>query len=361
MICSDFFPNPIGGQGIYTYELACNLARRGYDVSVITTRREGMHNGEFTILPVCSTHLLMFAVEAWVRYRKLVETFDIVHGNDIYHLCFLLFRRAWLAVTTIHNTHLQRYRASTSRDRWVFWVSMWLEKYVCRKSDRVIAVSDTTRSALLEYGVDIARVEVIYNGVDTRKFSPRKGGAFRSTVGLAKTDKVILFVGRLVKRKRPLEVLAAFRRLRAADPGFHLVLIGRGPLGPDLQKYVGEHGLEDSVHMLGFVDNNKLPEIYADADLFVLISSGEGLPLAALEALASGCRLVLTYDASGGSKLLRESRRVLEYDLGAESLETRMLEAFKLKGEMGNVEEMSIDTCVQRVAHLYEGVLNDGL
>jgi len=360
LVCGDFFPDPIGGQGIYTYELARNLVKHGHDVTVITTKRSGLRNREFKILPVHSSNLLMFAIEAWFRYRKLIASFDIVHGNDFYHLCFLLFRRQWAAITTIHNTHLQRYRAGVIRSSFVSRVAMLLEKYVCLRSHRIIAVSETTRRALLEYGLDESRVGVIHNGVDIARFTPIRRGGFRSTVGLTNTDKVVLFVGRLVQRKRPLELLVAFHRLCVRDPTVHLLIVGRGPLQPILHNYVKEHGLERNVHDLGFIDNEQLPNIYADSDLFVLVSSGEGLPLSALEALASGCKLVLSYDATGGASLLRESNRVVEYQVGTDSLEDKILEALKLDDVVVDRDAISIETCVRRVIDLYGGVTANG-
>jgi glycosyltransferase involved in cell wall biosynthesis len=361
LICADFFPNPTGGQGIYTYELARRLARWGYDVSVITRRRTPTPDGEFKILPVHFDNLALFAIEAWLRYRTLSDSFDVIHGNDFYHLCFLLRRGSAVSVTTIHNTHLQRYRACASKLRWLFLFPIALEKYACRRSERIIAVSETTLAALLEYGIEKERVEIIHNGIDTAMFNASKRGTFRRKAGIGAGDKVILFVGRLVKRKRPLEVLKAFHRLYVGKPDYHLVLVGSGPLRRGLEDYVERHRLSKSVHLLGFVGNETLPEIYADSDVFVLISSGEGLPLAALEALASGCKLVLTHDASGGAKPLREAAQVLEYDANRHRLENKILEALERKSTAVETPHISIETCVRRVVDLYEGVKNVAL
>ena len=356
LVCGDFFPSPIGGQGIYTYELARNLTRLGYRVTVITTKRRGLEHTGFEVLPIHFDNLGLFAIESWLRYRKILRNFDVVHGSDFYHLGLLFEKNRPVAFTTIHNTHLQRYRASRYWLRFLFAIPIFLEKLACRCSDRIIAVSETTKGALLEYGLAAGDIQVIHNGIDTTRFNPARRGEFRRTVGIDEDSEVVLFVGRLVQRKRPLEVLVAFHQLYADRPGLHLVMVGSGPLAATLRQYVERHGLGHRVHLLGNLPNEALPEIYADSNLFVLVSSGEGLPLSALEALASGCKLLLTYDASGGARLLREAEQVVEYDANRDQLEDMILRA--LDGKPGVVDPVviSIETCARKVANLYKEV-----
>ncbi|MFD1647728.1 glycosyltransferase family 4 protein [Haloarchaeobius litoreus] len=98
----------------------------------------------------------------------------------------------------------------------------------------------------------------------------------------------LLSLGSLTEQKRPLSLLRFYEALRERNGvPCSLVLAGDGPRREAVERFVAEHDLPD-VHLLGFVEEQQKPAIYAAADYFVLPSRYEGEPLALYEALASG-------------------------------------------------------------------------
>lgn len=109
-------------------------------------------------------------------------------------------------------------------------------KYLARKQELqkggtlFLAVSDFIRRKLLEQGFPEEKVKVHYTGVDTKKFQPVN----------TENDPVILFVGRLVKRKGPDYLIRAVAQVQEQLPATELVIIGDGPLRADLEKQARE-------------------------------------------------------------------------------------------------------------------------
>ena len=132
--------------------------------------------------------------------------------------------------------------------------------------------------------LNAARTVVIPNGIQfVAPTIPRR---------LDRTGPVLLFVGRLTEQKNPAALVDAFATLHRSGiaPGATLRIIGDGPLRQDLIRQVSRLGLADVIHLPGL--RSDIANHLADADLFVLSSRFEGLPLAVLEAGAAGLPVV---------------------------------------------------------------------
>jgi len=102
-------------------------------------------------------------------------------------------------------------------------------------------------------------------------------------------------VGRLDAQKNPMLLLDALCNL--VDKGSHdlnLLLIGEGQLRGQLEGFIEQAGLSDRVRLLGLKSIDEVAELMQTADLFVLSSSYEGMPMAAIEALACGVPVATT-------------------------------------------------------------------
>ncbi len=131
------------------------------------------------------------------------------------------------------------------------------------------------RAFVIQNGAD-------YGRVDRALAERRRDGADVFTVVSA---------ARLERVKDPLTLLAAFRR---AEPDGRLVFLGAGALEIELDREIERTGVADRVTRAGVVPRDDVFARFADAALFVSTSRGEGLPVAALEAMASGCPVVLS-------------------------------------------------------------------
>ncbi len=102
----------------------------------------------------------------------------------------------------------------------------------------------------------------------------------------------ILFVGRLSEQKNPLLAIKALAHLR--DLPWTLEVIGDGPLRPDFDAAASKFSVTDRVTMTGWLDSTAVAERMARADILLMTSHSEGLPMAAIEALNHGVAIVST-------------------------------------------------------------------
>jgi teichuronic acid biosynthesis glycosyltransferase TuaC len=164
--------------------------------------------------------------------------------------------------------------------RWIRWAA--------RRAGGLIAVSSGLKGRLVELGVSAERVRVLRNGVDLALFRPSDREAARRALGFARPT--LLAVGNLVALKRHHLMIEALAQL----PGVELVIVGKGPERPSIERLAREQRVADRVHLLGRVPQNRLPAIYSAADLLLLVSSHEGWPNVLLESMACGTPVVVS-------------------------------------------------------------------
>jgi len=150
----------------------------------------------------------------------------------------------------------------------------------------VVCVSNQIRDKVENnYGIQPERVAVIRCGVDTEEYKPSS-----VTNGRMK----ILSVARLHPVKGVNDLITACGLLREKGIDFECTIIGEGQERTELQAKINSLGLEGCVNMPGWIENEKLPEIYRSHSLFVLSSYSEGLPVVIMEAMACGLPVVAT-------------------------------------------------------------------
>lgn len=118
----------------------------------------------------------------------------------------------------------------------------------------------------------------------------------RKQLGIPEPDYVVLFAGKLLSPKRPLDVVDAIAQLRREGMSVRLMVVGSGALDQELRARAAATAVP--LHMLGFRNQSQMPEAYAAADLLVLPSAHETWGLVCNEALASGTPIVVS-DAVG--------------------------------------------------------------
>ena len=166
--------------------------------------------------------------------------------------------------------------------------------------DKTICVSDAVRNALVtDYRFPSAKTFTIRNGVSLAEFTPDPSGrqALRAKLGVA-PDQVLLLCSARLSWEKGLEILlAAMDRLKRSGANCKCVVVGEGYLRPELEEQIRKLELTDFVNLLGFQPDIR-PYLNA-ADILVLTSYKEGLPLSVLEAMACGLPCVVTN--AGGS------------------------------------------------------------
>ncbi len=162
--------------------------------------------------------------------------------------------------------------------------------------------AEETRGLWAAHGLRLerGRVSIVPNGVDPGEpVGESERRAARRRLGLGDDDRVVLFMGRLHRRKRLGLLVEAFAELARRCPQARLIIAG--PDDGDLagvQGAVARHDLTARVLVTGMVSDGAQRDVLAAADVFALVGSGEGMPMAALEALAAGVPVVLA-EANG--------------------------------------------------------------
>jgi glycosyltransferase involved in cell wall biosynthesis len=178
----------------------------------------------------------------------------------------------------------------------------WRRRFLARRAARVAqrVLTDTRYVADLvadRYRLPSERLAVVPLGVDGRRFSPQgEDGDRRVLEALGVRSPYLLWVGTVLERRMPREVLKAFAALRRDRSNLQLVIAGvdRMRRGDSLEIWVRELGLETAVRLLGWVEESSLAPLYRAAELGIYVSGHEGFGIPPLECLSCGTPVVVS-------------------------------------------------------------------
>jgi glycosyltransferase involved in cell wall biosynthesis len=173
-----------------------------------------------------------------------------------------------------------------------------------RAADRVVAVSPDVRARLVAAGLSPARCEVIHNGVDCTPLGPRTGAqraARRAELGAGPEEVLVIVVGRLSHQKAHHHLVTIAARLKDSCPSLRIALVGEGEREAELSGLIEQAGVSDRLRLIGL--RSDIPELLGSADIYLSTSDWEGMPLATIEAMASGLPIVSTR-TEGADQLL---------------------------------------------------------
>lgn len=166
-----------------------------------------------------------------------------------------------------------------------------LIKFSLNNCNKAIAVSSDLAEKMRYLGVDQDKIIILRNAVDTDKFKPTHIKTVRKNYDI-KNNILILFVGYLDTFKGIFELIDAFYEVNTKNKNSMLMIIGEGPKEDELKKRVSNLGLVKSVIFTGKVPPMNIHEYYQSADIFVLPSHTEGIPLSILEAMSCGLPII---------------------------------------------------------------------
>ncbi|MGH7933807.1 MAG: glycosyltransferase [Candidatus Binataceae bacterium] len=225
------------------------------------------------------------------------ERIDIVHCHmAIASFCAAPIARLSRIPIVIETTHGRE----IWRENKAIKGSYWFDRQIGRLIDRFIAVSDAVSRHLIENKrIPAHKVTVIRNGRDLSQFQPatrRQAAAARAAFGLT-DEPAILMLARFSVEKGHALLIDALRLIATRWPRLVVLFAGDGPLEEEIKAQCGYYGLMHNVRFLGYRSDSE--KLLAAADVVVLPSMVEGLPLVAVEALAAARPVVAT--AVGGT------------------------------------------------------------
>ena len=176
---------------------------------------------------------------------------------------------------------------------WVRASYVWAERYLCRRTDAVLAVGSAVAVEAIRRRIansNQVRTTAVTIGGNVVACTPESKAAARARLGLPAAAEVVGTVGRLDYQKAPEDFLRALATLRHREA--FGVWVGDGPLRGAVEREVDRRGLGERVLLLG--DRRDVPDLLPAFDVFAMSSRYEGLPCALVEAMTAGIPVVAT-------------------------------------------------------------------
>ena len=229
--------------------------------------------------------LIKGLISLWVFLRRekidVIETFT--HDSNMMALPVAWLARVPVRIATHHGV-IEGFM------RWREIIHSWMVNH--NIAHKLVAVSEKTYQISLREGVHERRIEIIQNGIVPLPIENRSRSEVRKEAGMGVDDLVLLSVGRLVYQKAHEVLVACMPDVLREFPNAKAWIFGEGPLRADLQAQVEQLGLLNSVLLPGKSDH--IYDLLACADIFILPSRWEGLPIALLEAMSAGLPCIST-------------------------------------------------------------------
>jgi len=292
-----------------------------------------------------------------VQSHERIACCDIYRAGDGVHAQWLHNRRAALGAFGRLGLALNPYHRYTLAAERRLFESPRLRAVICN--------SHMVKNEIQARFGPAKKIYVIYNGVDLQSFHPRLREAHRARaraeLGIPDGSMTFVFVGGGFERKGMFRLLSAFRR--GADARAHLIVVGADKAEARAKSLARDLGIGDRVHFLGARDDVR--PWYGAADAFVLPTLYDPFPNAALEAMACGLPVIVTFQC-GAAELINEGANGMICD----ALDAAALAAFLGRLDPERAREMGVraretaarfglDAMAQKLVALYRDLTRD--
>jgi glycosyltransferase involved in cell wall biosynthesis len=178
------------------------------------------------------------------------------------------------------------------RNRW--WE--WATRYTLKHSDAMVGDCETIRDLAARYGMKRDRIVTFPWGIDLEKFTPsgdRAANPIRQRLGWGGNTFVLLSTRGWSPIYGVEDLARAFVDLVHQYPQMRLLMLGNGPLAPAIHQIFRQGQVLEAVHFPGQVSQDKLPDYYRAADVYISTSHSDGTSISLLEALGCGIPVIL--------------------------------------------------------------------
>lgn len=289
-------PDIMGGVETHCEELFPRIAGKGFDVTVI--RRTNYVKDDLTEWK--GVKLLDIESPKKKSFEAIVHTFRAINrakkmGTDILHIhavgpALLVPYAKALGMKVVFTHHGPDY----DRDKWGLAAKTVLrlgERLGCMFADEVIVISDVIRNLIKEKYGRTRHVRLIYNGVSQPEICDFP--EYFNELGIEK-GKYILGMCRFVPEKNLHHLIAAYAKIKETSPDIRLVLAGDTDFEDDYSRGLKETARKNGVVLTGFIKGKRLHSLLTHCRCYCLPSSHEGLPIALLEAMSYGVKVVVS-------------------------------------------------------------------
>ncbi len=372
---TDAFPPEHGGVERVVEQLAAGQAARGWKVTVLTKSVPGappveMRSDGVYVLryPHASRPTPLVYGSTWCSTRSIARGLRLADRPDLVHYHLTLsaqgplgvfartpsvysFYGPWHGEFAVEAEELLARSGPAYRAYLRAQMNMQraLQRRLLRRVDRIVVLSEFSRGRVAELAPQrAADAVVIPGGIDPQRFLPGDvNETLRGELALPPDAFVVLTVRRLACRMGLDMLLDALALVRADLPRVHCVIAGEGPLRHELEQRAGTLGLNDLVHFLGYVPDERLPDLYRLADLFIAPTRAEeNFGLIVLEAAACGTPVAATPVGSLPELLRATDPRCLAREVSAAAIAEVLRRAI---AEHAEAKRHAIDVVAPRV------------
>lgn len=238
----------------------------------------------------------------WPKIDKLIGGADVIFFPNI---IFSAWSKKTKAVFTVHDLSFER-RPETFSLKRRLWHVFINPKKLCRKADRIISVSDSTKNDLREiYRIPEAKIKTIYSGISENfKVIDRNNQKLvevKSKYNLP--YKFILYLGTIEPRKNIIGIVRAYNQLRKINHTelnkYKMVIAGASGWKQErIFKEIKNSSFKNDIIFSGFIDDEDKPAVYNLSSLFIYPSFFEGFGFPPLEAMACGAPAITSNNSS---------------------------------------------------------------
>jgi glycosyltransferase involved in cell wall biosynthesis len=372
-----YFTPQKGGDVNVCYNLSKQLARRGNEVTIVTTdyeldkefvasiEKEGVKVIPFHCIADICAFLVTPSIKRWLKLN--INKYDIIHMHNFRSyqnnvVCHYAVKNRVPYVLQAHGSVLPYFAKIQLKKLYDF---VWGYE-ILRGAAKAIALTSTEVNQYIEMGVDENKLELIPNGIDLTQYKnlPSYGG-FRNQFNINSNEKIILFLGRIHKIKGLELLVDAFAELLKKIYDCKLLIVGPddGYL-PVLKKQTIDLGIENKVLFTGPLYGKDKLKAYSDADVFVLPAVYDCFSVTLLESMACGTPIVTTNNGDKLDWIHNKAGIVVDYDkaqmcsaiykiLKDDSLRKN----FAAEGKRSVREIYNWGNIVEEIIELYEKVL----
>lgn len=314
-LVSPYYMDKFGGVQNQILAIKDELDKRGHEVKIIAPRpKKSKRNGDGdTILlgrsrelkfkaPFHTTFPVAASVEAdEIEEMLKAQQFDVLHVHEPWlpMLAYQIVLKANCPIVGTLHAKWPETRVSNSLEKVIAPYIKGAEK----RLDRITAVSEVAGS--YAHSKLKKPITIIPNGINLDEFASHKVSKDYRRLN----EKLLVFIGRLERRKGVLYLLKAFRHLKDQDPSWRLVIAGSGPRQKVLDKYIKEYNIKD-VEFWGHVDEQTKKDLLKQCDIYCSPAPyGESFGIVLLEAMASGA-VTVAGDNPGYSSVMQKTGRL---------------------------------------------------
>lgn len=278
-----------------------NLADNGYEIEIACSNvggkieqiKERLKNTvkKIHVVKLARNPFTLRNFKGYKEMKQIINNgdYDIIWTNEpvmgvVTRLAAKLARRRGTKV--LYMVHGFHFFTGAPIINWLIYYPV--EKIMAKYADMIVTVNheDYKRAR----SMNVKRVEYIHGiGINTDRLSAENNSVdIRKELGLSSEDFLIISVGELNKNKNQKTIIKALAQIK--DSAIHYLLCGKGNQLESLKKQVIAEGLEKQIHFLGY--RTDVLDICRQADVYVMPSYREGLPVASLEAMYCGLPLL---------------------------------------------------------------------